>query len=214
MSPDFTLCLSLLSDSFAVGAALPPAPRDDDDSDDDDDEEDAPAAAKGGGPREPKGEFETVQRLKVLSTLLHARKFRAFWTLVNHASPAASGEEKEEQVRGLVEGLKASATGWDERVRDEVAREVERCFRSVKKETLVAFLGTEGASPLPSLPLCASCSLSSHSTPTPLDSTPPRTRHRPARPGTQLDPQQRRGAHPAEREQHAQGPGDARAHRD
>jgi len=154
-APDFNLSLSLLSDSFAVGAALPPLPAPHPDSDDSDDDDDAPAPANG-GPREPKGEYEAVQRLKQLSALLAARKFRAFWSLVS--APPTEGEDKVREVNALVEGLKESAQGWAERVRKEIAGEVERCFRSLKREQLAAFLGTDGASPLLSLSSLSSLS--------------------------------------------------------
>ncbi|BGP42528.1 hypothetical protein JCM10449v2_006539 [Rhodotorula kratochvilovae] len=128
-APDFALAFSLLSDSFAVGGALPaPAP------DSDDEDATAPAAA-----REPAGERETAQRLQALSALLHARKFRAFWALVRDG--AAEGDN-EELVRTGVEGLCASAHGWEDALRAEIAGEVERCFRSIKRETLASFLGT------------------------------------------------------------------------
>ncbi|GAA5836436.1 hypothetical protein JCM9279_000391 [Rhodotorula babjevae] len=139
-APDFSLSLSLLSDSFAVGAALPPLAAPHPDSDDSDDDDDAPAPATG-GPREPKGEYECVKRLKQLSALLAARKFRAFWSLI--ASPPTEGEDKAAEVNALMDGLKESAQGWAERVRQEIAGEVERCFRSLKREQLAAFLGTE-----------------------------------------------------------------------
>lgn len=90
-----------------------------------------------------------MQRLKQLSALLAARKFRAFWSLVS--APPTEGEDKVREVNALVEGLKESAQGWAERVRKEIAGEVERCFRSLKREQLAAFLGTDGASPLLSL---------------------------------------------------------------
>ena len=154
-APDFNLSLSLLSDSFAVGAALPPLPAPHPDSDDSDDDDDAPAPANG-GPREPKGEYEAVQRLKQLSALLAARKFRAFWSLVS--APPTEGEDKVREVNALVEGLKESAQGWAERVRKEIAGEVERCFRSLKREQLAAFLGTDGASLLLSLSSLSSLS--------------------------------------------------------
>ncbi|GAA5892477.1 hypothetical protein JCM8208_005831 [Rhodotorula glutinis] len=147
-APDFTLSLALLSDSFAVGAALPPLPAPHPDSDDsDDDDDDAPAPANG-GPREPKGEYECVQRLKTLSALLAARKFRAFWALVSSPPAEAAqgegeGEAKVAEVNALMDGLKESAHGWAERVRKEIAGEVERCFRSLKREQLAAFLGTD-----------------------------------------------------------------------
>ncbi|GAA5938935.1 hypothetical protein JCM3775_003171 [Rhodotorula graminis] len=143
-APDFSLSLSLLSDSFAVGAALPPLPAPHPDSDDSDDDDDAPAPANG-GPREPKGEYECVQRLKTLSALLAARKFRAFWALVSSPPTEVDGEDaaKVREVNALVEGLKESAHGWADRVRVEIAGEVERCFRSLKREQLAAFLGTD-----------------------------------------------------------------------
>lgn len=40
--------------------------------------------------------------------------------------------------------LKRSSKGWEKAIREEIAKEVELSFRSVKKEILVGFMGTEG----------------------------------------------------------------------
>lgn len=134
-SPDFSLAWALLSDSFVVGAALPPAAPD---SDDDDDEEDSAAAAR---PAEPRGEKQTAARLFELSSLLQARKLRAFWTLYRTGRPDA---EREDEVRARMEGLAAATKGAEQRVRNCVAQEVERSFRSLDRKTLEGFLGAQG----------------------------------------------------------------------
>ncbi|BGP57443.1 hypothetical protein JCM8202v2_005086 [Rhodotorula sphaerocarpa] len=135
-SPDFSLAWALLSDSFVVGAALPPAAPD---SDDDDDEEDSAAAAR---PAEPRGEKQTAARLFELSSLLQARKLRAFWTLYRTGRPDA---EREDEVRARMEGLAAATKGAEQRVRICVAQEVERSFRSLDRKTLEGFLGAQEA---------------------------------------------------------------------
>lgn len=135
-SPDFSLAWALLSDSFVVGAALPPAAPD---SDDDEDEEDqAPAR-----PAEPHGEKETALRLFELSKLLQARKLRAFWTLFRQGQEEGASD-REDEVRARVKGLVEAAQGCEERVRASMAHEMERSFRSIKKSTLEGFLGISG----------------------------------------------------------------------
>ncbi|GAA6054496.1 hypothetical protein JCM3770_001017 [Rhodotorula araucariae] len=131
-APDFALAFSLLSDSFAVGGALPAPPADSDDDDA------SPATAA----REPAGERATAERLQALSALLHARKFRAFWTLVRDGGSAGEGDDDELLVRKAVEGMAAAAPGWEDALRGGIAAEVERCFRSIKRDTLASFLGT------------------------------------------------------------------------
>ncbi|GAA5985094.1 hypothetical protein JCM10908_002521 [Rhodotorula pacifica] len=140
-SPDFSLAWALLSDSFVVGAALPPAGPDSDD--DDDDEEETPAR-----PAEPSGEKETALRLFELSKLLQARKLRAFWSLFRQGQ---EGAEREDEVRARIEGLVAAAKGCEERVRASMAQEVERSFRSIKRSTLEGFLGISESSQLDQL---------------------------------------------------------------
>jgi len=130
-SPDFGLAWSLLSDSFVNGAALPPVHSHDSDEDSDDDE---PAKKV---PATPKGEKETAQLLQSLSSTLQGRKFRQFWSAVNNVEAGAD-------VKGQMEELKRSSKGWEKAIREEIAKEVELSFRSVKKEILVGFMGTEG----------------------------------------------------------------------
>lgn len=130
-SPDFGLAWSLLSDSFVNGAALPPVQSHDSDEDSDDDE---PAKKV---PATPKGEKETAQLLQSLSSTLQGRKFRQFWSAVNNVEGGAD-------VKGHMEELKRSSKGWEKAIREEIAKEVELSFRSVKKEILVGFMGTEG----------------------------------------------------------------------
>ncbi|BGP26712.1 translation initiation factor eIF-3 subunit 12 [Rhodotorula toruloides] len=143
-SPDFSLAWSLLSESFAVGGTLPSAaPSDDDDEDDD---EDAPTPAR--APAEPHGEKETAERLLALSKLMQARKFRDFWRLYRQGDVQGS---KEQEVREAIDSLARSAPAFDGRVRESIAREVERSFRSIAKATLEAFLGTTDASQLEAL---------------------------------------------------------------
>ncbi|GAA5862394.1 hypothetical protein JCM3774_002502 [Rhodotorula dairenensis] len=145
-SPDFSLAWALLSDSFVVGAALPPAAPD---SDDDDDDDEAPAR-----PAEPRGEKESALRLSELSQLLHARKLRAFWTLFRqgqqNGAPAAAAD-REDQVRERLQALVQEAHGCEERVRASMAHEIERSFRSIKKSTLEGFLGISESSQLDQL---------------------------------------------------------------
>lgn len=152
-SPDFSLAWSLLSDSFAVGGALPPAAPSDD-GDDEDDDEDGPAARAGGAPAEPHGEKETAERLLALSKLMQARKFRDFWRLYRDGD--AQGP-REGDVRDGIDSLARSAPAFDSRVRESIAREVERSFRSIAKPTLETFLGVTGAFREPFLlrPLCS-----------------------------------------------------------
>ena len=130
-SPDFGLAWSLLSDSFVNGAALPPVQSHDSDEDSDDDE---PAKKV---PATPKGEKETAQLLQSLSSTLQGRKFRQFWSAVNKVEGGAD-------VKGQMEELKRSSKGWEKAIREEIAKEVELSFRSVKKEILAGFMGTEG----------------------------------------------------------------------
>ncbi|KWU45150.1 ARM repeat-containing protein [Rhodotorula sp. JG-1b] len=139
-SPDFSLAWALLSDSFVVGAALPPAAPDSDD--DDDEEEQTPAR-----PAEPHGEKETASRLFELSKLLQARKLRAFWTLFRQGQEEGASD-REDEVRARVKGLVEAAQGCEERVRASMAHEMERSFRSIKKSTLEGFLGISDPSQL------------------------------------------------------------------
>ncbi|GAA5898906.1 uncharacterized protein JCM6883_003467 [Sporobolomyces salmoneus] len=127
---DFGLAWSLLSDSFVNGAALPPVVANDSDEDSDDDEPAKKVAAT------PKGEKETAQLLQSLSSLLQGRKFRQFWSAINEVQ---GGKD----VEGQVEALKRDAKGWERAIRQEIAKEVELSFRSVKKETLAGFMGTQ-----------------------------------------------------------------------
>ncbi|GAA5882146.1 hypothetical protein JCM1840_002026 [Sporobolomyces johnsonii] len=138
-SPDFSLAWSLLSDSFVVGGALPPPLPS---SDDEDDETPAPRTAA-----EPHGERETAERLQRLSSLMHARKFRQFWTLLREGDQSAE-KEKEQEVQAGLDGLKKSAAGWESTVRESIAKEVEDSFRSIKRDTLESFLGTKDAAQL------------------------------------------------------------------
>ncbi|POY76484.1 hypothetical protein BMF94_0685 [Rhodotorula taiwanensis] len=135
-SPDFSLAWALLSDSFVVGAALPPAAPD---SDDDEDDE-QPAR-----PATPQGEKETALRLFELSKSLQARKMRGFWSLFKEG---VKGAEREEQVQRRIEGLVEAAKGCEDRLRTNFAQEVERSFRSIKRATLQGFLGFQDASKL------------------------------------------------------------------
>ncbi|BGP13527.1 hypothetical protein JCM10213v2_001453, partial [Rhodosporidiobolus nylandii] len=139
-SPDFSLAWSLLSDSFVSGAALPPpAPSSDD-------EDDSPASSSSRA--EPNGEKETAERLAQLSKLAQARQFREFWRLVRDGQ---QGAEKESEVKAALDGLKRSAPGFEERVRESFAKEVERSFRSVARPTLEVFLGVTDPSQLTAL---------------------------------------------------------------
>ncbi|BGP34364.1 hypothetical protein JCM10296v2_006179 [Rhodotorula toruloides] len=147
-SPDFSLAWSLLSDSFVVGGSLPSAAPSDDD-DEDDDEDGALAAATTRAPAEPHGERETAERLLALSKLMQARKFRDFWRLYREGDSAQG--QKEHEVREAIDSLARSAPAFDGRVRESIAREVERSFRSIAKPTLEAFLGTTDASQLEQL---------------------------------------------------------------
>ncbi|BGP02527.1 hypothetical protein NBRC10513v2_006172 [Rhodotorula toruloides] len=145
-SPDFSLAWSLLSDSFVVGGSLPSAAPS---SDDDEDDEDAPAPAR--APAEPHGEKETAERLLALSKLMQARKFRDFWRLYREGDSDSAQGQKEHEVREAIDSLARSAPAFDGRVRESIAREVERSFRSIAKPTLEAFLGTTDASQLEQL---------------------------------------------------------------
>ncbi|GAA5831943.1 hypothetical protein JCM3766R1_000165 [Sporobolomyces carnicolor] len=127
---DFGLAWSLLSDSFVNGAALPPVAANDSDDDSDDDEPVKKVAAT------PRGEKETAQLLQGLSSLLQGRKFRQFWATIDKVQ---GGKD----VEGQVEALKRDAKGWDRAIRQEIAKEIELSFRSVKKDTLAGFLGTQ-----------------------------------------------------------------------
>ncbi|GAA5949463.1 hypothetical protein JCM3765_002670 [Sporobolomyces pararoseus] len=127
---DFGLAWSLLSDSFVNGAALPPVAANDSDEDSDDDEPVKKVAAT------PRGEKETAQLLQTLSSLLQGRKFRQFWSAIITV-------EGGKDVEGQVEALKKDSKGWERAIREEIAKEVELSFRSVKKETLAGFMGTQ-----------------------------------------------------------------------
>jgi translation initiation factor 3 subunit K len=131
-APDFALAWSLLSDSFVCGAALPPpAPTSDDE--DEAEQSQRPAA-------EPQGERETAERLKEMSGLLLARKFKAFWRVL-----ADGGEGKHEQlVRGKVAELLKSSAGFESLLRENIAVEVEATFKGLARATLESFLGLEG----------------------------------------------------------------------
>ncbi|KAI5478142.1 translation initiation factor eIF-3 subunit 12 [Pseudohyphozyma bogoriensis] len=122
-SPDFSLAWSLLSDSFIVGAALPLPPLDDDDDEDDRREV------------QPRGEKETAEKLKTLSGLLQARKFKAFW--------AALRTDEDKQVAELVDELVKSASGFEGVLRSNIAKEVEASFKGIARKTLESFLGLE-----------------------------------------------------------------------
>ncbi|GAA5995685.1 hypothetical protein JCM5350_006642 [Sporobolomyces pararoseus] len=128
---DFGLAWSLLSDSFVNGAALPPVAANDSDEDSDDDEPVKKVAAT------PRGEKETAQLLQTLSSLLQGRKFRQFWSAIDKV-------EGGKDVEGQVAALKRDSKGWERAIREEIAKEVELSFRSVKKETLAGFMGTQG----------------------------------------------------------------------
>ena len=132
-APDFSLCWSLLSDSFAVGAALPP-PLPTSDSDSQASEPDVPA---------PEGEQETAAHFLALSTLLRARKFAAFWAALR--SPKVDGPFAK-QVGETVARLVASAAGFEATIRSEIANEVDASFVGIKRATLESFLGLEGKS--------------------------------------------------------------------
>ncbi|GAA5954466.1 hypothetical protein JCM21900_006816 [Sporobolomyces salmonicolor] len=136
-SPDFSLAWSLLSDSFVVGGALPPPVPS---SDDEDEETPGPRTAAA-----PRGERETAERLQRLSSLMQARKFREFWTLLKEGDKSAA---KEQEVQAGLDGLKQSAARWEMSVRESIAQEVEDSFRSIKRDTLESFLGTKDAAQL------------------------------------------------------------------
>ncbi|GAA6022283.1 hypothetical protein JCM10207_008915 [Rhodosporidiobolus poonsookiae] len=140
-APDFSLAWSLLSDSFVTGAALPPVSPS---SDDDEDEEDAPPAARAA---EPRGEKETAARLQQLSQLAQARQFRDFWRILRTGDAA----DKEAEVQAGVAALLKSAPRFEERVRESIAAEVERSFRSIGRSTLEVFLGVTEPSQLEDL---------------------------------------------------------------
>ncbi|GAA5934200.1 uncharacterized protein JCM15063_000583 [Sporobolomyces koalae] len=127
-SSDFGLAWSLLSDSFVNGAALPPVAANDSDDDSDDDEPVKKVAAT------PRGEKETAQLLQSLSSLLQGRKFRQFWSAVDKVEDG--------NVKSQVEALKRDAKGWERAIREEIAKEVELSFRSIKKDTVAGFMGT------------------------------------------------------------------------
>lgn len=75
-----------------------------------------------------------------MSGLLLARKFKAFWT----ALKAGGTGPEEEFVRENVAALLASANGFESRLRDNVAVEIEASFRGLALKTLESFLGLEG----------------------------------------------------------------------
>lgn len=128
-SPDFNLAWSLLSDSFVVGADLPPpAPG----SDDDDDDE--PAAR---GPAEPHGERDTADELNKLSTLLASRKFKAFWATLREKA------KEESHVGETIAGLLSRSEGFEKTLRGNIAFEVEASFKGISKATLASFLGLD-----------------------------------------------------------------------
>ncbi|GAA5869561.1 hypothetical protein JCM16303_000510 [Sporobolomyces ruberrimus] len=127
---DFGLAWSLLSDSFINGAALPPVASNDSDEDSDDEEPAKKVAAT------PRGEKETAKLLETLASYLQGRKFRQFWTAIDKV-------EAGKDVEGQVEALKRDSKGWERAIRLEIAKEIELSFRSVKKDTIVGFLGTQ-----------------------------------------------------------------------
>ncbi|KAM0786704.1 hypothetical protein ACM66B_002147 [Microbotryomycetes sp. NB124-2] len=131
-APDFDLAWALLGDSFVNGADLPPAPPT---SDDEDDEEDGQTPAR--PPQEPNGERETAQHLQQLSQRLHARQFKAFWQGLH------SKNELPQAANDQLQDLLSSANGFEHRVRDSIANEVEQSFRTVSRKTLASFLGVE-----------------------------------------------------------------------
>ena len=85
----------------------------------------------------PRGEKETARLLQTLSSLLQGRKFRQFWSAIDKV-------EGGKDVEGQVAALKRDSKGWEQAIREEIAKEVELSFRSVKKETLAGFMGTQG----------------------------------------------------------------------
>ena len=133
--PDFALAWSLLSDSFVTGAALPPLPPASDD------DEDEPAQREAA---EPHGEKETAERLKALSSLLLARKFKAFWSTLREGDKSAKDSETEKLVQESVQEMLGTAQGFEARVRESISVEVEATFKGLARKTLESFLGLEG----------------------------------------------------------------------
>lgn len=115
-----------------MGANLPPLPQNDDDDDDDEDD-----VAHLGVAREPAGERELAQELKKLSQLLQGRKFRSFWKELRDGLGEGPEGKLEDEV-------KASAVGYEERLREVIAAEVEASFKGIEKKMLESFLGLEG----------------------------------------------------------------------
>lgn len=137
-SPDFSLCWSLLSDSFVTGSVLPPLPLTAEEEEDLDEEE---QAARMRVPAPAHGERETAERLDGMSKLLQARRFKAFWALLRLGG---EGGDKEEEVRALVGGLREEAMRHEEALRDKIVKEVADSFKAVERKTLESFLGFEG----------------------------------------------------------------------
>lgn len=139
---DFNLCWSLLSDSFVAGAV--PVPSHQPDSDDDDDEDETAAAV--GRNRSFVVEKLTAERLRSLSQLLASRKFVAFWQLLRQGTATQARDdvdatEHAQEVQDAVRKLVDEAPGFEARVRQSIAGEIEQSFRGIKRATLESFLG-------------------------------------------------------------------------
>lgn len=136
---DFSLHWALLSDSFAIGASLPPPAPSDADSDD------SQASHSNSAPAQPKGERETAERLALLSGLLHGRQFNKFWATLRTGAGVEKGE-REDEVRSLLGGLTKSAQGFEDTLRERIAAEVEASFVGLAKPTVNSFLGLPAGS--------------------------------------------------------------------